>query len=93
MKTITIQIGNSDDKLTQSQWAEFVSVVKDKIYNYAGAIHFFGAPSNFERWQNAAWVITCDERIIEEFKDAISIAGKRFRQDSVAWIEGEIQFV
>lgn len=43
MKTATIQIGNSDDKLTQSEWSDFVSAIKDAVQRFSERIHFLAA--------------------------------------------------
>ena len=93
MKTVTIQIGNSDDKLTQAQWRLFVLDVQAKVLQNSQAIHFFGAPSNWERWQNAAWIVVCEDDKLQALKNAIADIRKCFNQDSVAWTEGDTQFV
>jgi len=47
MKTITIQIGNSDDKLSQASWSEFVERARQLISVHSRVVHFFGAlPKN-----------------------------------------------
>ncbi len=92
-KTLTIQIGNTDDKLTQREWAEFVSVMKEWIWKYCDEVHFFGASSNWEKWQNAVWVVTCELHRIQILKKVVSETRTRFRQDSAAWTEGETIFI
>jgi len=52
VKTVVIQIGNSDDKLTQLEWAKFVNDIKHLVNNHAKEVHFFGGSSNWENWQN-----------------------------------------
>ena len=42
--TVTIQIGNSDNKLTQEEWADFVSAVSNAVSESEARVHFF-APS------------------------------------------------
>jgi len=93
MKTVVIQIGNSDDKLSQVSWAAFVLAVRTQILEHCRQVHFFGAPSNWERWQNAAWVFECDEEKIPALKLAVRDVRLCFDQDSIAWMEGETQFV
>ena len=93
MKTITIQIGNSDDKLTQAEWASFVRTMRSSILDSAHTVHFFGAPMNWENWQNAAWVIAIEEDRIPILKQEIIKVRQEFKQDSVAWTEGETLFV
>jgi predicted P-loop ATPase len=99
VKSITIQIGNSDDKLTQKEWAEFVQRMDGHIHYYANDIHFFGGSENYAKWQNVCWVITFDENEdypgldLLSFKSIIQKTREEFRQTSVAWIEGEAQFI
>jgi hypothetical protein len=93
MRTITIQIGNSDDKLSQARWAEYVAGMRRLVLLYCGTIHFFGAPSNYEMWQNAAWVFTCPDQNISSVKAKVARLRAEFHQDSVAWTEGETQFI
>lgn len=94
-KTITIQIGNSDDKLTQSRWASFCHEMYNTIINYVTQIHFSGCSQGDANWQNACWVIVCNltTEAFEEFKTEISAVGKRFEQQSVAFTVGETEFI
>lgn len=95
--TVTIQIGNSDNKLTQEEWALFVATVQDVVTSkvkYAGAtVHFFGTSAGHERWQNAAWVVEVAEEGEPSLKKSVAVAGKLFLQDSVAWTVGRTEFV
>lgn len=93
MKTVTIQISNTDDKLTQTEWAAFVLMMRNQILQHCGVVHFFGAPANWERWQNAAWVVTCEDDDLSRLKAAVVDARNTFNQDSAAWTEGDTQFV
>jgi hypothetical protein len=92
MKTVTIQIGNSDDKLTQTEWAAYVLMMRTNILQHCTAVHFFGAPANWERWQNVAWVVVCEDAKLAALKAAVTDARSTFNQDSAAWTEGETQF-
>ncbi len=92
-RTITIQIGNSDDKLSQSEWASFVMMMRTQILDHCDSVHFFGAPANWEAWQNVAWVFTCDYKKVSSLKTAVATVRAEFHQDSVAWTEGETQFI
>lgn len=42
MQTLVVLIGNSDDKLTQKQWAGFVLELTDCIERRAAHVHFWG---------------------------------------------------
>ena len=93
MKTVTIQIGNTDDKLTQTEWASFVLMMRTQILSHCKQVHFFGAPANWERWQNCAWIVECEDSKLDALKAAVADARNVFRQDSAAWTQGETQFV
>ena len=99
MKTVTIQIGNSDDKLSQKQWAQFVAEIGALITDAEVDVHFFGGAPSFERWQNAAWVIAVRAEVLHPnvvlgaLKVAVADLRAQFKQDSAAWTEGETEFV
>lgn len=92
--TVTIQIGNTDNKLTQQEWGMFVERVDCEIRQPNTTVHFMGGPSNWEPWQNVAWVIEIygDARYLELLA-ALRMARAFFRQDSIAWTEGRTAFV
>lgn len=95
MKTITIQIGNSDDKLTQREWANFVDAVARIIAGYEPHIstHFYATSPNDMPWQNACWVIGCPDELHLAVIELVKQTRTLFRQDSVAVTIGETQFV
>lgn len=93
MKTVTIQIGNTDDKLTQKMWHSYVGRMGYFIQQHAKETHFFGAPSNWEQWQNAAWIVTVEPHKLEAMKDAVRECRREFGQDSAAWTDGDTLFV
>lgn len=91
--TYTLQIGNSDDKLTQKEWSEFVEAVNDLVKKFARKIWFFGAPPNFAEWQNAAWVFAADNEDAGYIRHKVGIIRAMYQQDSVAWTVGETALV
>lgn len=93
MKTVTLQIGNTDDKLTQEEWANYVADMRAAIMSLASQTHFFGGASNWDRWQNVAWIVVCGPGEIEQLKTAASAVRKQYRQDSVAWLVGDTEFI
>ena len=93
MLTIAIQIGNSDDKLTQREWSAFVSLVDSCIKEHSQAIHFSGAAWGCAPWQNAAWVCEVLRSHIPSLKAHVKRARQQYRQDSVAWLEGSTEFI
>lgn len=93
MKTITIQIGNSDNKLSQAKWAHYVQSVKLIVANFAQEIHFFGGSSAWDSWQNVAWVIVPLNDDLQEFKEALITMRQNYYQESMAFAVGETIFL
>jgi len=96
MATIVIQIGNSDDKLTQYKWAQFVEFVNDNIKALGWVVHFSGGSSADKFWQNYCWVCEsdrCEARTFEQIHLQLSQAVKEFKQDSIALTIGNTEFI
>jgi hypothetical protein len=93
MKTMTIQIGNSDDKLTQKEWNAYWNAVNFEISNIAFEIHFVGGSDAVARWQNYCWVIAISEANEQALKNFLTVVRTRYQQDSVAVTVGTTMFV
>lgn len=89
MQTLTVQIGNSDNKLTQTEWAHFVAEVKKIIRNLSCRIHFQGGSDWDAPWQNACWVCDVDKVAKRELVLQLSNCRKSFRQESIALTWGD----
>ena len=88
---VTVSIGNSDNKLTQKEWNQFV-VEMDAALHVEGKIHFFGASPNYEPWQNVAWILETDSNLIS-VEEVVRIIRKRNKQDSAFFLHGLADFV
>lgn len=93
MKTVTIQIGNTDKKLTQHQWAEYVKEIEETILLYCLEQHFFGTSTYWEKWQNAAWVVDVREDNIEPLKSDLLLIMEFNGQEAIAWTEGKTELL
>ena len=93
MKTVTIQIGNTDNKLTQQDWAQFCLDVHNAILPRAKAIHFHGTPPGNVSWQNAAWVFEIEEAPLAALRENLAMEAKLYRQDSIALTVGTTEFI
>jgi hypothetical protein len=93
MRTVTVQIGNSDGKLNQAQWSNFAEKVRLIIEKHAEIVHFSGCSHGLAKWQNAAWVFDCHEDDVDLIKEYLSFEKGMYRQDSIAWTEGETFFI
>ena len=91
--TVSLQIGNSDDKLTQLQWSDFVTVIGNIIQMHKGEIHFFATSEGSQPWQNAAWIFNVSENSLKILQKHVTETRKDFKQDSVAWLEGITVFI
>lgn len=93
-KTILIQIGNSDNKLSQAEWAAFVHAMRhEAILKNCVQIHFAGGPGTHERWQNFAFVVECKEEQVAPLRAAVKDIRDVFQQDSAAFMVGDTEFV
>lgn len=93
MIDVTIQIGNSDNKLSQQDWAAFVKIVDSLVNGFAEKVYFFGAPPNYAEWQNAAWVFSMDDDLKEKLKEKLTGRRKSYMQDAISWTEGNTIFI
>lgn len=93
MQTITVQLGNSDDKLTQVQWAHCVAEAREQIDAHVKQVHFFGFSEPAATWQNAACVAEIPEENIKSLKNALRNVANAWGQDCIAWTEGETEML
>lgn len=102
--TITIQIGNSDDKLTQKEWSFFVTDLRQFVNGWAEQVHFFGFSTPDAQWQNACVVLnlrdwkrdgwdSLDQQITAGMYSGLRDLLKRYKQDSIAFTSGDTTFV
>lgn len=93
MNTFTIQIGNTDNKLTQTLWSNFCKRIYSELMRDYIQIHFAGGSSYCDPWQNACFVFNCSDEKVEHLKGVISTVGKAYNQESIAFTEGETEFI
>ncbi len=89
MSTIYISIGNSDDKLSQQEWAEYWDGARGCIVANARVIHGEWLSLPTSRYQNACWAIELPsvDRFGIELQADLSRLARLFGQDSIAWAE------
>lgn len=100
MDTATICIGNSDDKLTQHEWSEYVKSVDMFVDKWRFNVYFRGFPESAARWQNACWVLDARDLVgepagmaVQILRQDLAIIAKRYKQDSIALILGDSEMV
>lgn len=85
---VYISIGNSDDKLNQAEWANYIASVGTLLAVRCSKIHgvWFSAPQTL--WQNACWCVEFINVESEtESRIDLRLIREKFRQDSIAWAE------
>jgi hypothetical protein len=93
MKTITICICNSDNKLTQKDWSDFCSVTDSVVKHFCSELYFVGFSNPAEKLQNASWVFSLKEESILKLQKRISEVRKAYLQDSVAFVTGKSELI
>ncbi len=94
MITVYVTIGNSDDKLSQAEWASFYAAVDGVIRRAAYRVHGAWVSPSTDPWQNACWCAEVFPGPVGNVSDApmwlrsqlANLAGA-YGQDSVAWAE------
>lgn len=97
---IVIAIGNSDDKLTQAEWARFYAEVDERVTHYAQYAGFdvYGRWHSLPhlQWQNAAWSVGVADEVLHMTRDLkcdLREVLREFGQDSMAWTTGSTELV
>lgn len=91
---VHIAIGNSDDKLTQREWAKFWEFTDIDVRKYAHLVlgAWMSLPSS--QWQNASWCIDIEDAgHIAKLKESLSELAGMYLQDSIAWTPGVTEFI
>jgi hypothetical protein len=90
---VFISIGNSDDKLTQRRWSQYVKRV-DVLLELCDPIHgrWFSEPDS--PYQNACWCVEfsgtpgiSEIEWIQRVRQSLRSIAAEFDQDSIAWAE------
>lgn len=91
---VVVSIGNTDSKLSQLQWANFVADVESEVQRQCERIHgrWFSTPVG--PYQNAAWCFDLYRPGSSiDLKNALSELARRYDQDSIAWLAGTTEFI
>jgi hypothetical protein len=88
---VSIQAGNSDNKLTQWEWSNFVTEISNLLNHHETARHFFGGSPTWAGWQNVCFV--CEIVELEPLCEQLATLRAKYQQDSVCVLAGEARFV
>lgn len=85
MITVYVSIGNSDDKLTQAEWAMFVGNFRQAMHEHANDVYgeWYSAPGS--PYQNACIAIAVAPVRVSLLRAELTELRREMRQDSVAW--------
>jgi hypothetical protein len=92
-KTVTVLLGNSDDKLTQVSYAMYCEYVQRSIQDHAHVMHFEGWSLPNSIYQNACFVFEIFPHKVLELKARLGDIRALYHQDSLAWVDGETTFI
>lgn len=94
MLTVYVSIGNSDDKLSQAEWAAFHSAVGQVIRRVAHVVHGAWMSGSADPWQNACWcVVLVPGSDIAWLRGQLANLAKAYEQESIAWAEAKTEFL
>lgn len=85
--TVYVSIGNSDDKLSQSEWALFVKGTFDALMKHAETMHGDWRSATDSPWQNACWCVEVPLFQVTALRDRLVELAATYQQDSIAWAE------
>lgn len=99
--TYTVSIGNSDDKLPQKRWSEFINglglVLANLEIDFPGKIdiHFFGSSNPVGEWQTVTTVFNAPatREVNDAIRGQLADLAAEFEQDSIALTIGSTTFV
>jgi len=90
-----ISIGNSDGKLTQAEWSDFVERMAVRIVAPLGSVHgaWFSVP--WSPYQSACWCLEFpdDPDVLAEVRKVLAEIRDEFRQDSIAFAVAQTEFI
>lgn len=89
----TIQIGNTDNKLTQQEWSEYVEAVHAATTVDGIETHFFASSEGSKPWQNACWVVAIRETELDPMLSSVKKIRKQYKQESVAIVLGDVRLI
>ena len=92
-KDVAVIIGNTDNKLSQQDWRDYVEEVRNIVESAASQIHFFGGPPNYAEWQNACIVFQTSDDYLPILEEKLAIVRDEYIQESVAVIVGVTKLI
>lgn len=90
-----IAIGNSDNRLTQQEWAEYVEAVASLVISddFVSDVHFAGFSPPHSAYQTGLWCVVVRDDQRYRLRSLLMAAAREFNQDSIAWTDGKTEFL
>jgi hypothetical protein len=93
MTDVSIQIGNSDNKLSQLEWSEYVREIRDLVEEFSMEVHFMGGSDSSSPYQNYCFVFTISDNDKDNMISDLIAVKNDYIQDSIAMIVGSTEFI
>lgn len=89
---VYLSIGNSDNKLSQYDWARYIAQMRGQLGDLKKHGEWFSAPDSV--YQNVCWCVEVPEEKHKDLQEMLRFIAGGFRQDSIAWAEvNDTQFL
>lgn len=84
MTTVHAAIGNSDDKLSQTRWSEYVYDFRKVMTDLSTSVHgvWYSAPD--QPFQNCCVAVMVNQATMPILRERLADLRKRYDQDSIA---------
>lgn len=92
-KSVSVMIGNSDNKLSQAAWANFVADVRAVCAEYACQLHFDGGARSDSAWQNWCFVFVVEVEKVRPLVVRLERYRVKYGQNSIVWALGVVMFI
>lgn len=89
---VTILIGNSDNTLSQSRWADFCAELPQLCRDFGGIVHFYGGSSFSAPQQNCCLVLQIRQQQLPLLRARLVDLSGQFRQEAIVYIAGDLLF-
>lgn len=90
---VYVSIGNSDDKLSQIFWAQFVRELRSYLRTQTDKIHGEWYSASDSEYQNACFCIESKAGDMKGLKEQLVRLKKYYNQESIAWVVAETEFL
>ncbi len=91
--TVYVAIGNSDDRLGQSDWADFYRAVDVAVGRLSSMIYGRWVSEPTTPYQNACWAFEVMPEQRDALRNTLVAIADKYGQESVAWSRAPTEFL